>query len=99
MCRVMCPTTLPLASEVTRRLLSQCPPLKSSFPSGDTASVRELRSAPGAKGPCRKRWVLVGRDVGWWRWPGGTSGDHPRGRHAPVTHLALVTVGSLVKLK
>lgn len=64
MCRVMCPTTLPLASEVTRRLLSQCPPLKSSFPSGDTASVRELRSAPGAKGPCRKRWVLVGRDVG-----------------------------------
>lgn len=60
MCRVMCPTTLPLASEVTRRLLSQCPPLKSSFPSGDTASVRELRSAPGAKGPCRKRWVLRG---------------------------------------
>lgn len=63
MCRVMCPTTFPLASEVTRRLLSQCPPLKSSFPSGDTASVREQRSAPGAKGPCRNRWVLVGRDM------------------------------------
>lgn len=72
MCRVMCPTTLPLASEVTRRLLSQCPPLKSSFPSGDTASVRELRSAPGAKGPCRKRWVLAGRGmmVDWWHLQG-----------------------------
>lgn len=82
MCLVMCPTTFPLASEVTRRLLSQCPPLKSSFPSGDTASVREQRSAPGAKGPCRKRWVLVGRDMGRWqshRWAGGTFGDHPRG--------------------
>lgn len=55
---VMCPMTFPLPSEVTRRLLSQCPPLKSSFPSGDTARVREHRSAPGAKGPCRKRWVL-----------------------------------------
>lgn len=82
MCRVMCPTTFPLASKVTRRLLSQCPPLKSSFPSGDTASVREQRSAPGAKGPCRKRWVLVGRDKGQWQshgWAGGTSRTHPQG--------------------
>lgn len=68
MCRVMWPTTLPLAREVTRRLLSQCPPLKSSFPSGDTASVRELSSAPGAKGPCRNRWVLPG---GTWGGGGG----------------------------
>lgn len=82
MCRVMCPTIFPLANEVTRRLLSQCPPLKSSFPSGDTASVREQRSVPGAKGPCRKRWVLAERDTGWLQshgWAGGTSGDHPWG--------------------
>lgn len=105
MCRVMCPTTFPLPREVTRRLLSQCPPLKSSFPSGDTASVREHRSAPGAKGPCRKRWVLVGKDDTGWRQghAPGTAGTG-RARAAPRdpgtgTHLALETVGSLVKLK
>lgn len=88
MCRVMCPTTFPLASEVTRRLLSQCPPLKSSFPSGDTASVLEQRSAPGAKGPCRKRWVLVGKDMGQWQSherAGGTSGDPRRVPSAQLT--------------
>ena len=86
MCRVICPTTFPLASEVTRRLLSQCPPLKSSFPSGDTASVREQRSAPGAKGPCRKRWVLAGRGHGMVAEPWGGLVAPPRtipGDHVP----------------
>lgn len=80
MCRVMCPMTFPLPREVTRRLLSQCPPLKSSFPSGDTANVREHRSAPGAKGPCRKRWVLVGG--GQHGMEAGTRSWHRRDRES-----------------
>ncbi len=63
MCRMCCPTVLPLTSEVTRRLLSQWPPLKSNFPSWETTNSPAVTSTPGAKGPDRKRWVL-GEDGG-----------------------------------
>lgn len=59
MCRMCCATVLPLTSDVTRMLLSQCPPLKSSFPSWETTNSPGDTSTPGAKGPDRKRWVLT----------------------------------------
>lgn len=58
MCLTCCPTVLPFTSEVTRRLLSQWPPLNSSLPSWDTTKRLAVTSTPGAKGPDRKRWVL-----------------------------------------
>ena len=58
MCRMCCPTVLPFTREVTRRLLSQWPPLKSSLPSWETTKSPAVTSTPGAKGPERKRWVL-----------------------------------------
>ncbi len=58
MCRMCCPTVLPFTSEVTRRLLSQWPPLKSNLPSWETTNSPAVTSTPGAKGPDRKRWVL-----------------------------------------
>lgn len=58
MCRQILPTNFPLASWVTRRLQSQCPPLNSSRPSLDTTNTLVLISTPGEKGPLKKRWVL-----------------------------------------
>lgn len=64
MCLTCCPTVLPLTSEVTRRLLSQWPPLNSSLPSWETTKRLAVTSTPGAKGPDRKRWVLEGGSSG-----------------------------------
>lgn len=58
MCLMCCPTLFPLTREVTRRLLSQWPPLKSNLPSWETTNSPAVTSTPGAKGPDRKRWVL-----------------------------------------
>lgn len=57
-----CPTSLPFVREVTLMLLSQCPPLKSSFASWDTANNLEVISSPGAKGPLTLRCVLQAND-------------------------------------
>lgn len=58
MCLMCSPTVFPLTKEVTRRLLSQWPPLKSNFPSWETTNNAAVTSTPGAKGLDRKRWVL-----------------------------------------
>lgn len=58
MCLMCSPTVLPFTKEVTRRLLSQWPPLKSSFPSWETTNKAAVMSTPGAKGLDRNRWVL-----------------------------------------
>ncbi|TNN27288.1 hypothetical protein EYF80_062567 [Liparis tanakae] len=58
MCRMCCPTVLPFTRDVTRRLLSQWPPLNSSLPSWDATNSPAVTSTPGAKGPESERWVL-----------------------------------------
>lgn len=58
MCLMCWPTVFPFTREVTRRLLSQWPPLKSNLPSWETTNNPVVTSTPGAKGPDRKRWVL-----------------------------------------
>jgi len=58
MCRMCCPTVFPFTRDVTRRLLSQWPPLNSSLPSWDATNSPAVTSTPGAKGPERERWVL-----------------------------------------
>ena len=58
MCLICCAINFPLVSEVTLMLLSQCPPLKSSFASWDTTNNLGVISSPGAKGPLTLRCVL-----------------------------------------
>lgn len=54
-CRMLCETILPLVSDITWILLSQCPALKSNFASCDTTNSLEVISSPGAKGPLMVR--------------------------------------------
>ncbi len=58
MWRMCCPTVLPFTSDVTLRLLSQWPPLKSNFPSWDTTNRWAVTSTTGENGPARNLWVL-----------------------------------------
>lgn len=67
MWRICCPTVLPLTSDVTLRLLSQWPPLKSNFPSWDTTNRWAVTSTPGENGPDRNLWVLQ-RDKEYASW-------------------------------
>lgn len=62
MWRMCCPTVLPFTSDVTLKLLSQWPPLKSSFPSWDTTNSWAETSTPGENGPAMNLWVLRERE-------------------------------------
>lgn len=100
MCLTCCPTVLPLTSDVTRRLLSQWPPLNSSLPSWETTKRLAVTSTPGAKGPDRKRWVLELGSSGMgeesYKKLQDTEGNL---RLCCWSYFALETVGSLMKVK
>lgn len=101
MCLMCCPTTFPLTREVTRRLLSQWPPLKSNLPSWETTNSPAVTSTPGAKGLDKKRWVLNEDNEKTTR---KMLGKMIRELtllllYACCSHLELDTVGSLMKVK
>lgn len=94
MCLTCCPTALPFTSEVTRRLLSQWPPLNSSLPSCETTKRLAVTSTPGANGPDRKRWVLEGRkEEAVERGRSQTENDHRLRGYSEVTLLVSLGVG------
>lgn len=74
-------------------------PAEEQLPVGGHGQRARAQLGPGGEGALQEPLGPARRDVGRWRWLGGTSRARPWGRRAPVTHLALVTVGSLVKLK
>lgn len=74
-CRLSWLCSLPRGSEVTRRLPSQWPPLKSSFPSGATASARPLTPLPGTHGPLSSFCSLNHREHGSGGWATGQQGS------------------------
>ncbi len=81
MWRMCCPTVLPFTSDVTLRLLSQWPPLKSNFPSWDTTNRWAVTSTTGENGPARNLWVLHTRErerAGEWEREGEREKERER---------------------
>lgn len=74
-------------------------PAEEQLPIGGHGQRAGAQVGPGGEGALQEALGPVRRDVGRWWWIGATSRDHPWGPCGPVTHLVLVTVGSLVKLK